>query len=342
MAIGAGLSLTAIIRAPAQASGAITLAGPGGTFQEEFQSAILEPFRRMRPDIAVFYYSTTNPGQILTLLCMRIEPPQFDVALLTPRPGTILSRQGLLEPVRTDTMPVLNELDPAARIEGMAGAVAMLDRLGLAHMPAAAPINAWRDLWDVARIERLALPAAPESIGLGVTMIAKRLFGRGEGRASLAGGITALGHIAPRVVTWHARRNVYDIVIDEGARYAIGWNGVGQIRARRNPTRLGMAVPSDVRVREAHTIHLVKGSARPEASRALMAYVLGAEAQGRIAERLHLTPVNPAARITEANRRLLLPLPDAAGTVTIDSDEVEELRPAIVAGWREQVLRARS
>jgi putative spermidine/putrescine transport system substrate-binding protein len=341
VAIGTGLSLPTIIRAHAQASGSISLAGPGGPFQEEFQAAILEPFRRLRPDVAVFYYATSNPGQILTLLRMRIEPPQFDVALLTPRLGVAATRQGLLEPLRPETMPILNELDPAARIENMAGVTAMLDCLSLARMPTAPPITAWRDLWDATRVDRLALQAAPDPIGLGVTMIAKRLFGQGEGPESLAGAITALGHLAPRVVSWHPRPNAYDIVIDEWARYAIGWNGVGQIRARRNPTRLAMSVPADIRVREAHTIHLVKGSARPEAGRALIGYLLGGEAQTRIVERLHLTPVHPGARIAEADRRRIPPPPDPAGTVIIDSDEVEASRPAIVAGWRETVLRAR-
>ena len=336
-------SLAAPVVARAQRPAAITIAAPGGVFEQVFQTAVIDPFRRQRPEIAVYYYAVSNPAQTLSLLRQRMEPAQFDVVILSPRIGRSATRDGLLDPLTADGVPAREELVPAAQVADMAGCIAMVDCLAMPHVPAVSrpDMASWRLLWDD-RTRRIAIPAAPEPVGIALTMIASRLFGQGDDQQSLAGGITALRHIAPRVVSWHPRPDVFDYLIDDLAAFGIGWNSIGQVRARRNTERLRMALPRDVTFRDAHTIHLVKGSARAEAARSFVNHVLGAEAQSRLAESLCMTPVNPRARISAEASTRLLPLEDPSRPIlTVDSPEIDALRSRIVDGWRSQVLRPR-
>jgi putative spermidine/putrescine transport system substrate-binding protein len=344
MAAGAAGSSAPAGRSAAATS--ITVAALGGVFQQAFQAGVIDAFRRVRPDIAVYYYAVSNPAQILGLLRQRQEPPQFDVVMLTPKTARQATSETLLAPMPPESMPVLSQLIPAATIEGVAGAVAMIDCLAMPHVPEATKqdITSWRILWDPTVARRITMPPPPDPIGIGFTLIASHLFARGIDRQSLAGGINAIRHIAPRVVNWTPRPNVYDVLIDGNAAFGVAWNGIGQVRAQRNPGRLRMAMPADAWVHELHTIHLVRRSPRLDAAGAFAAFVLSTEGQGRIADSLFMTPVNPGARIDPANRGRLVPTAALADDRTtpllvIDSPDIEALRGLIVSGWRDQILR---
>lgn len=325
----------------AQRPSSITVAALGGAFQSVFQTALIDPFRRLRPDIAVYYYAVSNPAQILGLLRQRIEPAQFDVILLNPRTARLATSERLLEPLRPE---LTADLIPAARLDGVAGAVAMVDSLGLPHVPEAGrpDMSSWRVLWDGNFVSRIALPAAPDPIGIGLTLIAAELFGNGRDRAAIPGGITALTHLTPRIVTWNPKPDVYDYLIDRLALFGVAWNGIGQVRAQRNPGGLRMALPRDVPVRDLYTIHQTRTSARPETAQAFIAYMLGPQAQARIAESLFMTPVHMGVRVAPATAARLLPLdaPDQP-IIGIDSPEVEALKGPIVEGWHSKVMRGR-
>ncbi len=329
---------------PAAAAASMTVAAPGGVFQQVFQAAVIDAFRRARPDIAVYYYPVSNPAQILGLLRQRQQPPQFDVVLLGPKTARSATSENLLEPMRPETMPVLSELVPAVAIQGVAGAAAMIDCLAMPHVPNATKqsLTSWRILWDPSVTQRIAIPGPPDAVGIGFISIASRLFARGLDRDSLTGGINAIKHMAPRVVSWLPRPDVYDFLIDENAAFGVAWNGIGQVRAKRNPEQLRMALPTDAPVRDIHTIHLVKGARQPDAARIFASYVLGAEAQSRIADNLFMTPVNSLARISPEASSRLMRLDDASvPLVTVDSPEIDDLRGFITTTWRETIMRVR-
>lgn len=340
MAAGSALALPFVRRAAAAVR--ISIAAPGGIFQQVFQTAVLDPFRRVRPDIGINYFATSNPAQILGMLRMHQASPQFDAVIMSPRTGMAATTANLLDPLRPETMPVLAELVPAALMEGLAGAALMIDSLAIAHVPNATTreITSWRILWDPGAVSRIAIPAPPDPVGIGLTLIAATLFTRGLDRQSLDGAINAIRHVAPRVVSWHPRPDVCEFLIDESASIGPSWNATGQVRAKRNPTRLRMAVPGDAVVRDIHTIHVVRNTPRTETARAFVAYALGTEAQTRIADMLFMTPVNAEVRLLPETARRIVPLADPRAPLSgIDAPEIEAMRGMIVSGWRERILR---
>jgi len=336
------LALPSIARA--QRGGAITVAALGGVFQQQVQAALIDGFRRARPDIAVYYYPVSNPAQIIGLLRQGTRPSPFDVAFLNPRSARQATAMGLVAPLAPDTVPAFGDIVPAARVNDIAGAVAMVDCLGMPHVPEIArqDMDSWRLLWDPTVARRITVPAAPDPIGLGLTLIASRLFSKGQDREAIGDGVNALSSLIPRIVSLNPRPDVYDYLIDGQAEIGVAWNGIGQVRAIRNPGRLRMALPREFPVRDMHTIHLVTNAARPEAARAFIDHTLGPDGQSRIANAFFMTPLHPRARPSSQAAARLLPLDDPDRPIIgIDSPQVEDLRGAIVAGWREKLMRAR-
>ncbi len=343
MAGTAALAVPTAARAQRK-GGAITVAALGGAFQQQFQTALIDDFRRVRPDIAVYYYAVSNPAQIVGLLRQGAQPSAFDVVLLNPRSARQAVAQSLVTPLTPETVPAMAEIVPAARMDGIGGVVAMVDCLGMPYVPEAErpDMDSWRLLWDPAIARRITIPAAPDPIGVAITVIASRLFSQGQGREAISDGINALSHVIRRVVNLNPKPDVYDFLIDGKAEFGVAWNGVGQVRAQRNPGRLRMALPREFPVREMHTIHLVTHTARPEAARAFINHVLGADGQSRMANALFMTPVHPRARVSTETGRRILPLENPNGPIIgVDSPEIEDLRGAIIAGWREELMRAR-
>jgi putative spermidine/putrescine transport system substrate-binding protein len=341
-AVGGGLSLPSIGRA--RAAGAITVAALDGVFRQVFQTAVIDPFRRLRPDVAVYYYGVSSPSQIVGLLRQRQVPPQFDVVLLNPKAARAATAAELLAPMDPGTLPATADLVSGARLPGMVGVVAMMDCLALAHVPEATQraLTSWRTLWDPTVVRSLTVAAAPDPAGIGFTLIASALYGRGLDAQSIANGVNAISTIVPRIVSWQPRPDVYDFLIDGNAAFGVAWNGIGQVRARRNTERLRMAIPTDAQVRAAHTLHLVKGTVWPEAARAFAAYVLGPECQAAIADNLFMTPVNPRALVSATTMARLCPLADADLPLEgIDSPAIEAQHSLIVNLWRDRILRAR-
>lgn len=329
-----------LVRA-ARAARTITFAAYSGAFQENYEACVVGPFRRAHPDIGVSYYPFANSTQGLALLESRRQSAGVDVCMLDSAVAKIATEEGLLDPIPPNSLPVLAELAPQAFIPGVAGPVVTFNPLALLYAPSQvkpAP-SSWKALWDTAFDHRIAIPAPPDRSGVALTLIANAIFGDGDYQRSIDAGITAIGGMAPRVRSWDPRPDIYGYLIEGNAILGPGWNAQGQLHAQDSGGRLAATVPPEGSVYQANTVNLVKGSRDPEAARLFLAYVLGAEAQKAVAERMYYGPVNPAARVSPAALARTGATPDAlAGMIPVDWSAIARMQEFIVNQWRRRIL----
>jgi putative spermidine/putrescine transport system substrate-binding protein len=87
------------------------------------------------------------------------------------------------------------------------------------------------------------------------------------------------------------------------------------------------------------TINLVKGSPRADAARALIAWLLGSEAQRLLTEAMFFAPVNARADIATASLARVGATPAmAARRMEMDWVTVTSIRDQITAEWRRRKL----
>ena len=322
----------------------MTIAAVGGWFQTYFDTIVLAAFRKSHPDIAVFFYPVGNAFQTLALLRRQRAYPSTDVVLLEAGVATRATAEGLFEPLKPDTMPVLNDLIPQALIPNIAGPALMLDSLAMGYSPGQitrAP-RSWRNLWDPTYGRRIALQTPPDPVALAMTAVAGALFGGTELLRALEVGLTALGQLAPRVVLWDPVPDVYTAIAVGDAGIGPGWNARAQNQAGLTPGRFAASIPEDGSPVMVTTINLVKGAPQPAAARVLIAWLLGSEAQRLLTEVMFYAPVNAKADISTPSLARVGATPAmAARRMPMDWVVVDAIRDQITREWRRRNLTGR-
>lgn len=328
----------------AHAARSITFASYSGIFQENYEPAVVDAFRRAHPDIEVTYYPIANSAQSLGLLRAQKAAPQIDVCMMDVSVAKTGTDEGLFEPIPAGSLPVLAELTPKAFIPGVAGPAVLFDNFVLLYSPPQvkpAPTS-WKVLWDQAYDGKIAVASAPDIVGIAFTLIANTVFGGGDYHQSVEAGITAITQMAPRVLTWDPKPDAYTFLIEGTAALGVGWNARGQTYAQQSGGKLGVSIPDEGSLFQVNTINLVKGSRDPEAAKAFLSYTLGTEAQKAFTERMFYGPVNTHAQISPAALARTAATPERmAKMMDVDWVAVSKLRDAITDQWRRRILRAR-
>jgi putative spermidine/putrescine transport system substrate-binding protein len=330
-------SISPLIRPAAAAPRrSLTFAAFGGLFQELYEPAIVEPYGHARGETEVFYFPVRSSSQTLATLRRQRDQPELDVVLLDLASARAATDEGLLEPMTPGSMPVLADLAPAATFPGVAGRALYTEPLVMLFDAARVrPPASWKILWGGLDERSIAMPAPPDSVGIAFTIVAGRLFGGGNEKQVAENGVTAINELARGVVTWDPAPDIYHFVGDGNAKLGVGWNMPAQVYSDVMGGRLGVAFPAEGTISRVTTIGLVKGAPQPDAARAFIAYLLGADAQKIMVERMFLGPVNARARYIEGALQRTANTPErAARAMPIDWLSVNTMREDIIRRWR--------
>ncbi|MGR0187019.1 extracellular solute-binding protein [Azospirillum aestuarii] len=337
----AGLALAApFVRSAVAQERTVTLASFSGVFQENYRAAVVEPFKAAHPGIAVEYVGLRNSAETLGTLRAQRNAPQTDVVLLDMISAKAATAEGLFEPIPRDSLPSLADLDPGAFLPGVAGPAASADHLVLLYAPDRvnpAP-SSWRDLWREENRRRVAFAGVPDLAGVALVLIANRLAGQDDYRQGVDKGIALVGDLAPNVLSFDPKPDAYAFIVNGTAALGLGWNGRAQLYARQSPGRIASLVPAEGSVTIKHSINLVQGAPQREAARLFIDYALGAQAQGAVADRLFLSPMNRRAAVAEATRDRIVRPEQTADWLPVDWLEMGPLRERIHEAWRRGVI----
>ena len=226
--LGGLIASPAIIGRPAVAAASVTFAGYGDWFQVAFESVVLRAFRKVHPEIAVFYYPVGNSFQSLGLLRAQRRRPTTVIVLLETAVAAQANAEGLVEPLTAGMVPVMADLIPQAMQPGLGGPALMLDSLALGYNPATTGRvpQLWRHLWDPAYGRRVALEVPPDPAGLAMTAVGAALFGRGDPATALDIALNALSALAPRVSVWDPNPDTSAAITMKGMKSMQPmWNG---------------------------------------------------------------------------------------------------------------------
>lgn len=344
LALGAaGLAMPWVARASAQER-KITLAAYSGIFEDFYKKAVVEPFMKANPGIRVAYAGAPTSAQNLGTLRAQKAAPQIDVCILDVVVAKAGGDESIFKKVTAEQLPVMKQLAAAALIDAAPGPAVTFDTIDLMYSPAkfSKPPTSWKELWDKKHAGRIAIDAPPNTIGLGLTLIANKLAGGGDYRQSVAKGIDLLAEMAPLVQTWEPKPDPYSAVTNGVVDLSIGLNARAQTFSKQNPDRIGAILPDEGSVFQINTINLVNGSAQSEAALQFMAYALSAETQSAFSEALFYAPSNKDAKLSaEAQQRTAATPERMAKMIDVDWLEVAKIRDGVTEQWRRKILTRR-
>jgi len=195
----------------------------------------------------------------------------------------------------------------------------------------------WRNLWDPAYGQRIALQTPPDPLGLAMTAVAAALFGDNDPATALRIAMNAITQLAPRVAVYDPIPDVYTAIATGDADIAPCWNARAQKQAVLTPDRFAAAIPAEGSPFLTMTINLVKGSPRSDAARVLIAWLLGPEAQRLLAETMFYAPVNTKVELSPAALARVGGGPTAR-RIPMDWVGATAMRDDITAAWRKNDL----
>lgn len=319
----------------------ITIAAYGGIFQEEYIKAVIQPFEAANPDIKVQYYQMNNSAQTLGTIRGMQAAPQVGVAIMDVTVAKAGTDEGLFEPLTEENLPVLKDLYPQARFEGVAGPAVTFDSAALMYSPERIPEapTSWNVLLDPKFDQRIAITGIPSLETISLLLIFNGMNGTVPYTESLEAGWQTMEKVAPQVLTWDPRPDPATFITNGTVDLGVGWNARSQVYSDRSNGKLAVAALDEGTALQINVMTLVKGAPNQEASLKFIEYALSPEAQKAFTEAMFYAPVNPNAQISEEALARTVAAPERmAKVIDVDWLEVAKLRPGIIEDWRKRVL----
>lgn len=339
----AGIAMPWVSRAQAQER-KITLAAYSGIFEDLYKKTVVEPFMKANPGIRVSYVGSPTSAQNLGLLRAQKAAPQIDICIMDVVVAKAGGDEGIYKKVTVEQLPVMKQLASAALIEGVPGPAVTFDTVVMMYTPSKFPTppTSWRELWNSKHAGRIGIDAPPNTIGLGLTLIANKMAGGGDYRQSISKGIDLLSELSPLVQTWDPKPDPYTMVTNGAVDLSIGLNARAQTFSKQNPDRMAVVMPDEGSVFQINTINLVNGSNQTDAALQFMSYALEAGTQAAFTEALYYAPSNKDAPISEDARQRTAATPERmAKMIDVDWLEVAKIRDNVTEQWRRKVINKR-
>ena len=322
---------------------AITFAGYSGIYQENYQAAVIEPFMK-KTGIKVTYFGLPSSAQILGTLRAQKAAPQVDVAMMDVTIAKAGTDEGLFDAIDAGSVPAVGQLDKRALQAGVAGAALTFDNLVLLYSPETvvpAPTS-WKVLWDKKYAGQIAIPGVPDIVGIGLVLMANKVFGGADYRQGVERGLTAVSDMAADVLSWDPRPDPYSFITNGQAALGVGWNARGQLYSAQSGGKLAVVLPDEGSLFQINMIEAVHGGKQAEATRTFLDYALGVEAQTAFTERMFYAPTNDAAKPSAAAVAKTAASPERmAKMLDVDWMEVAKMRDGLGEQWRRRVMTRR-
>ncbi len=337
----AGAALAFALSAPAAFAQqkTVTLMAYSGIFQERYTKAVVEPFMKANPDIKVEYFGVQNSAQMLGTLRAQKASPQVDVVIMDVSVSKAATDESLFTKIDEKNVPAVADLYPAARIPDVAGVAVTFDNLVLIYnsdVIKEAP-KSWLDLADKKYAGKVAFNGMPDIQGLSLVLILDKARGGTNYLSNVDKGIAAVGEIAPNVLTWDPKPDVYQAIILGQANLGVAWNARSQVNADVSGGKLKATLPVEGSAFQINTINLVANRADSEAAARFVNYAIGPVAQKAFTEEMFYAPVNSKAQIADAaiNRTAVRSMDKV---VALDWIGLAKVRDQIMEQWRRKVL----
>ena len=337
----AGAALAFALSAPAAFAQqkTVTLMAYSGIFQERYTKAVVEPFMKANPDIKVEFFGVQNSAQMLGTLRAQKASPQVDVVIMDVSVSKAATDESLFTKIDEKNVPAVADLYPAARIPDVAGVAVTFDNLVLIYnsdVIREAP-KSWLDLADKKYAGKVAFNGMPDIQGLSLVLILDTARGGTNYLSNVDKGIAAVGEIAPNVLTWDPKPDVYQAIILGQANLGVAWNARSQVNADVSGGKLKATLPVEGSAFQINTINLVANRADSEAAARFVNYAIGPVAQKAFTEEMFYAPVNSKAQIADSaiNRTAVKSMDKV---VALDWIGLAKVRDQIMEQWRRKVL----
>lgn len=331
----------------ADAETQITVMGyRSGSFPENYQKAVIDPFEKQHPDIKVKFYPVQNAAFSLGILRSQKNAPQTDAVIIDLSVAKIARDENLLAKLDMANIPNASQINSIGRELGDYALPLTYDTYALLYNTQAIPVkpDSWNALWDKKYHRRVIIPAqgGGDIQAIALTLIVNKMAGEPDYQQQFSRAVERLVQPAPAVQSWEPKPDQYQVLANGTADIATGYNARGQFYVDQTGGRIGVSAPKEGTVAQVNVIAAVAGSEKMAATQTFINYALSEEAQAHFARLMYYAPTNTQVRLSDADKARI-PLINNASPVpliNVDWSTIGDVREKILQPWRRQIIPA--
>jgi putative spermidine/putrescine transport system substrate-binding protein len=333
---GAGL-LLAFGAGGALAQTELTVIVYGGSFEEGWRKAVIEPFEAANPDIRI-RIATGLTLQNVALMRAQKDDVRVDVMMMDEVGAAQANAEGLYQPLDPARIPNMQKLYPQFRVgdDNYTKFMYVSQALVYAtdHIPEAP--SSWRALWDEAYAGRVAVPDITTSHGAFFLLTASDM--EGGDVTNVDPGFELIAKLKPSIVTFYTQHAQLAQLFTQGDVWITSWTTDRSQAMIDAGAPVAWTIPEESAYIIDSTIGIAKGTRNLEAAEKYIDFVLSVEAQAANARYTYLGPVNSEVVL---DPEVAAKLPVGPGVLeslkTTDWDYVTTVRPDWTHRWSREI-----
>jgi putative spermidine/putrescine transport system substrate-binding protein len=319
----------------ASAQTELTVIVYGGSFEEGWRKAVIEPFEAANPDIKV-KIATGLTLQNVALMRAQKDDVQVDVMMMDEIGAAQANAEGLYHPLDPARIPNIEKLYPQFRIEGDPYTKFMFVSQALVYNKehVTEEPTSWKALWDPAYAGRVAVPDITTSHGAFFLLTAADM--NGGGLKNVDPGFELIKELKPSIVTFYTQHAQLAQLFTQGDVWITSWTTDRSQAMIDAGAPVAWTIPEESAYIIDSTIGIAKGTKNLEAAEKYIDFVLSNEAQEANARYTYLGPVNSEVELPpEVAEKLPVAMLDRLKTA--DWDYVTTVRPDWTRRWTREI-----
>lgn len=347
--------MTLLTRRVALATGAAALSAPfigrrgnaatelvitvnGGSFEENWRKAIIDPFEKANPDVKI-KVSQGLTFQALALMRAQKDSPGVDVIMMDEVAASQAASEGLAHPLSLQTTPSLAELYDEFRVPGDAYTKIYFVPEVLAYdtrVIQTAP-ESYEELWNDKYKGRVAFGNLDTVIGLMGFLIINEM--KGGTIENTEPGFAAIKQLKNRVVTFPTSHAQVSQLFTQGDIVLIPWVSDRATTLAQSGAPVAWTIPKEGAVVAEGTLSVAKGTKNLDAALRYVNFAIGAEGQGAMVRNNIVATVNRKVVVDEKTAKLVPHGPEAVKAARRpDWKKVNEHRGRWLERWNREIL----
>lgn len=323
-------------------SGEVNIIAYAGVWQEQYEAAVLTPFKAKYPNIKINYVSKRSSAEMLSTLQGQKAAPATDVSIMDISVSESGNTQGLFEKVDAAKLTNLANVDKQFLNKDGYGPAVMVDAIGLIYdstVVTPAPTS-WNVLWDKQYAGKVNVVAPPSLLGISLTAITATMQGE-DYTKSIDKATVRLKELAPSIASFAPNPDEYQSIITGQTALGLGQNGRGQFYSDQSQGKMKVAFPSEGTVYQTNTVNLVKGAPNAAAAQTFINYALSAEAQSAFAAKLFYAPTVTNATLSADVKKRVVPTDGSLKIIPLDVAFLAANRDKWTDVWKREIIAAK-
>jgi putative spermidine/putrescine transport system substrate-binding protein len=338
LGLGLGIGLTALSRL-ARAQTVLNVTVYGGSFEDGWRKAVIEPFEKANPGIKV-NISQGLTFQAAALMRAQKDDVKVDVVMMDEVAATEVAAEGLSVPLSEQTVPNLTGLYPEFRVAGYGYTKVGFSSLIIAYNSqkvTPAP-KSWADFWEPRFSGKIAIPNIDTATGLLFFLAVNEL--NGGSLDNVEPGFAAMTKLKAGVVAFTEQHAQIAQLLTEGDIIMIPWASDRAVGLEKTGVPVSALIPKEGSFIGEQTLSIAKDTKQLDAALAYVNFAISPEAQSGNAKYTFISPVSSQA-VLEPETALLVP--NGAAAVKLlrrpDWKPVNERRAQWIERWNREITQ---